>query len=105
MVFVLVLAPQHMKYETLVPSHQWLAAAAGAALLFGIVVFLIVRRWGISQICNATLIPVLATLVFLLGFYGKEPDLSYSARPLARARLSRKPPAKRSSPSTTFAAT
>ncbi len=84
MVFVLVLAPQHMKYETLIPSRQWLTAAAVAALLFGAVVFLIVRRWGISQICNATLIPVLATLVFLLGFYGKELDLSYSARPLAR---------------------
>jgi len=84
MVFVLVLAPQHMKYETLVPSIQWLVIAAAAALLFGGIVFLIVRRWGISQLCNATLIPVLATLIFLLGFYGKELDINYSARPLAR---------------------
>jgi 4-amino-4-deoxy-L-arabinose transferase-like glycosyltransferase len=84
MVFVLALAPQHMKYETLVPSTQWLTAAAAAALVFGAIVFLIVRRWGISQLCNATLIPVLATLVFLLGFYGKELDVNYSARPLAR---------------------
>src|SRR5216683_892943 len=84
MVFVLALAPQHMLYETLVPSLQWLIAAAAAALIFGAVVYLIVRRWGISQICNATLIPVLATLVFLLGFYGKELDINYSARPLAR---------------------
>jgi 4-amino-4-deoxy-L-arabinose transferase-like glycosyltransferase len=84
MVFVLALAPQHMKYETLVPSAQWLTAAAAAALVFGAIVFLIVRRWGISQLCNATLIPVLATLVFLLGFYGKELDVNYSARPLAR---------------------
>ncbi len=84
MVFVLVLAPQHMKYETLVPSVQWLAIAAAAALVFGAVVFFIIRRWGISQVCNATLIPVLATLVFLLGFYGKELDLNYSSRPLAR---------------------
>ena len=30
MVFVLVLAPQHMKYETLVPSVQWLIIAAAA---------------------------------------------------------------------------
>jgi 4-amino-4-deoxy-L-arabinose transferase-like glycosyltransferase len=84
MVFVLVLAPQHMKYETLVPSVQWLFIAAAAALFFGAVVFLIIRRWGISQVCNATLIPVLASLVFLLGFYGKELDVNYSARPLAR---------------------
>ncbi len=49
------------------------------------VVFLIVRRWSISQICNATLIPVLAALIFVLGFYGKELDINYSARPLARA--------------------
>src|SRR6266702_2140087 len=84
MVFVLVLAPQHMKYETLVPSVQWLVIAAAAAIFFGAVVLLIVRRWGISQICNATLIPVIATLVFVLGFYGKELDINYSARPLAR---------------------
>jgi hypothetical protein len=63
---------------------QWLIAAAAVALFFGAIVFLIVRRWGIAQICNATLIPVLATLVFLLGFYGKELDINYSARPLAR---------------------
>ncbi|HEX4578066.1 MAG TPA: glycosyltransferase family 39 protein [Edaphobacter sp.] len=84
MVFVLVLSPQHMKYETLVPSVQWLIIAAAAAIFFGALVFLIVRRWGVSQVCNATLIPVLATLVFLLGFYGKELDVNYSARPLAR---------------------
>jgi 4-amino-4-deoxy-L-arabinose transferase-like glycosyltransferase len=83
MVFVLALAPQHILYETLVPSAPWLLTAA-AALVFGAVVFLIIRRWGISQVCNATLIPVLATLVFLLGLYGKELDVNYSARPLAR---------------------
>jgi hypothetical protein len=84
MVFVLVLAPQHMLYETLVPSVPWLIIAAAAALAIGAIVFLIIRRWGISQVCNATLIPVLATLIFLLGFHGKELDINYSARPLAR---------------------
>jgi hypothetical protein len=84
MVFVLALAPQHLKYETLVPSRQWLLIAGTAALFFGAIVFFIIRRWGISQVSNATLIPVLATLVFLLGFYGKELDLNYSSRPLAR---------------------
>jgi hypothetical protein len=73
-----------MKYETLVPSTQWLLIAGGAALIFGAVVFLTIRRWGIPQVCNVTLLPILAMLVFLLGFYGKELDVNYSARPLAR---------------------
>src|SRR3981189_321113 len=94
MVFVLVLAPQHMKYETLVPSAQWLVIAAAAAIFFGALVLLIVRRWGISQICNATLIPVIATLVFVLGFHGKELDINYSARPLAREIQRRAPDVK-----------
>ncbi len=84
LVFVLVLAPQHMKYQTFVPSAQWLAIALAAALVFGGAVFLIVRRWGVLQVCSATLVPILAILVFLLGFHGKELDLTYSARPLAR---------------------
>jgi hypothetical protein len=72
-----------MKYETLVPSASWLFAAAAAALFFAALVFLIVRRWGIPQISNATLLPVLAVLIFLLGFHGRDLDLNYSARPLA----------------------
>jgi 4-amino-4-deoxy-L-arabinose transferase-like glycosyltransferase len=91
LVFVLVLAPQHMKYETLVPSEQWLLIAGAAAIFFGGIVFLIIRRWGISQACNATLIPILAILVFLLGFHGKDLDLNYSARPLAREIQQRAP--------------
>jgi 4-amino-4-deoxy-L-arabinose transferase-like glycosyltransferase len=84
LVFVLVLAPQHMKYETLIPSAQWLFSAAAVAIAIGIAVFLIIRRWGISQVANATLIPVFAALIFLLGFHGKDLDINYSARPLAR---------------------
>ena len=73
-----------MKYETLVPSTLWLAIAAGAAIIFGGVVFGIIRRWGVQQVGNATLIPVFATLIFLLGFHGKDLDINYSARPLAQ---------------------
>ena len=83
LVFVLVLSPQHMKYETLVPSPAWLAIAAASAIGMGGIVWLIIRKWGISQTRNATLLPVLASLVFLLGFHGKDLDLNYSARPLA----------------------
>jgi hypothetical protein len=51
----------------------------------------IVRRWGISQISNATLLPVLAVLIFLLGFHGRDLDINYSARPLAQ-EISRQAP-------------
>ena len=84
LVFVLVLAPQHMQYETWTPAAHWLPIALFSALAAGALVFFIVRRWGVSQLCNATLIPVVGILIFLLGFHGKEIDLTYSSRPLAR---------------------
>jgi 4-amino-4-deoxy-L-arabinose transferase-like glycosyltransferase len=84
LVFVLVLAPQHMKYETLVPSALWLGIAALSALVTMLAVVFTVRRFGVTQLCRITLVPVLALLVFLLGFHGHELDLNYSARPLAR---------------------
>jgi len=84
LIFVLVLAPQHMQYDTFIPSAAWLTAAAISALVLGAIVLLIVRRWGPAQLTNATLIPVFAILIFLLGFHGRELDLTYSARPLAR---------------------
>ena len=84
LVFVLVLAPQHMKYETLVPSPAWLVAAALAACAIALLIVFLVRRGGIPQVLTATLVPVLGLLIFLLGFHGKDLDLNYSARPLAR---------------------
>ncbi len=84
MVFVLTLAPQHMKYETLVPSATWLIIAAAAALLSGWLIALATKRLGLAQIRNFTLIPVCLMLVFLLGFHGHDLDVNYSARPLAR---------------------
>ncbi len=84
LVFVLTLAPQHMKYETLVPSEPWLILAGFAALLTAGVIIAVVKHFGIAQIRNITLVPVCGLLVFLLGFHGPELDLNYSARPLAR---------------------
>ena len=84
MVFVLTLAPQHMKYETLVPSAGWLTIAAAAALVSGLLIALGTKRLGIAQTRNFTLIPVCLLLVFLLGVHGRDLDLNYSARPLAR---------------------
>jgi 4-amino-4-deoxy-L-arabinose transferase-like glycosyltransferase len=84
LIFVLVLAPQHMQYQTWIPSAGWLTAAFISALVLGAIVFMIVRHWGSVQLTNATLIPIFAILIFLLGFHGRELDLTYSARPLAR---------------------
>ena len=91
LVFVLVLAPQHMKYETLVPTAAWLFGAAASAGLMALAVVLIIRRWGISKVLYATLLPVLSLMVFLLGFYGRELDRNYSARPLAQSLQSLAP--------------
>jgi 4-amino-4-deoxy-L-arabinose transferase-like glycosyltransferase len=82
--FVIVLAPQHMVYETLVPSAGWLICASVAALLVLFAVVKTIKIGGIAHVRNATLFPVLAAMVFLLGFHGKDLDLNYSARPLAR---------------------
>jgi 4-amino-4-deoxy-L-arabinose transferase-like glycosyltransferase len=91
MVFVLVLAPQHMQYDTIVPSRQWLVIAALSGLVTLLLVAAVVRRWGITQVRNVTLVPVCAMLVFLLGFHGRELDLNYSARPLAQELAAQAP--------------
>ncbi len=83
-VFVLILAPQHMKYDTFVPPMRWLLAAVAVAFVLGGAVWLLIKRGGVPQVRNATLLPVCALLIFLLGFHGRDLDLSYSARPLAR---------------------
>lgn len=82
--FVIVLSPQHMTYETLVPSTAWLVTAGAAALLVLFAVVKTIQIGGIAHVRNATLFPVFAAMVFLLGFHGKDLDLNYSARPLAR---------------------
>ena len=94
MVFVLVLAPQHMKYDTLVPSAQWLTIAAASAIITLLMVAFAIRRFGNSQIRNVTLIPLCAMLFFLLGFHGHDLDLNYSARPLAREIAAQAPDEK-----------
>ncbi len=84
MVFVLTLAPQHMKYETLVPSPGWLIGAAVSAVVASVLIAFCIRRFSLVQIRNATLVPVVGLMIFLLGFEGHELDINYSARPLAR---------------------
>ena len=92
--FVVVLSPQHMVYETLVPSASWLLSAGAAALLVLFAVVQTIRIGGIAHVRNATLFPVLAAMIFLLGFHGHDLDLNYSARPLAREMQRQAPEAK-----------
>ncbi len=94
LVFVLLLAPQHMEYDTLVPSKSWLLVAGLTALCTLLSVVVVVRRFGIGQLCSITLLPVLGMMVFLLGFHGRELDLNYSARPLAQ-EIARQAPNER----------
>ena len=91
LIFVLVLAPQHMKYETLIPSTQWLLIASASAVGTVALVFFMIRKLGTEQVRNATVVTVLASLIFLLGFHGKDLDLNYSARPLAQEIASKAP--------------
>ena len=92
--FVIVLAPQHMVYDTLVPPARWLLIASAAALLVFYSVVQTIRIGGITKVLIATLFPVLAALVFLLGFHGQDLDLNYSARPLAREMQQKAPEAR-----------
>jgi hypothetical protein len=73
-----------MEYNNLVPPRSWLVIAGLAAIVTALAVVAVVRRWGIAQVRNITLVPVCGMLIFLLGFHGHELDLNYSARPLAR---------------------
>jgi hypothetical protein len=83
-----------MLYDTLVPSASWLVCASAAALLVFFAVIKTIRIGGIAHVRNATLFPVLAAMVFLLGFHGRDLDLNYSARPLAREMQQQAPGVK-----------
>jgi 4-amino-4-deoxy-L-arabinose transferase-like glycosyltransferase len=91
MVFVFTLAPQHMVYETFIPTWRWLAIATAVAAATLVFVMLGMRHLGIRQTVNVTLVPVIGILIFLLGFHGRELDLQYSARPLAEMLVAQAP--------------
>lgn len=89
--FVLVLCPQYMIYQRLVPPAKTLLIA----LLLGIVAFaavvVVTRRLGLQWIRAITLVPVMALLFFLMHTNGWLLDANYSARPLA-ARMAAEAP-------------
>ena len=82
--FVLLLCPQYMVYQRIVPAAKTFAwTAVLGVLAAGLIVF-VVRRYGVRHVRTATLIPLAGLLFFLLGLNGPLLDLNYSARPLAR---------------------
>ncbi len=84
LVLVVVEAPQHMEYGRMIPPTRWIVTGIAVALGAAVLVWWIIRWGGVRLVASATLAPVLASMIFLLGFHGNDLDLNYSARPLAR---------------------
>lgn len=82
--FVLLLCPQYMVYERIVPAPATFAWTAALGLLSAAAVVLAVRFFGVRRLRTVTLVPLAGCLFFLLGINGHLLDLNYSARPLAR---------------------
>jgi 4-amino-4-deoxy-L-arabinose transferase-like glycosyltransferase len=82
--FVLILCPQYMVYQRLIPAPRIFVWAAVLGLSAALLVLFVTRRFGVRRIRLVTLIPLVCLLYFLLGRNGNLLDLNYSARPLAR---------------------
>jgi len=84
MTFVLLLAPQYMIYQRIIPAPATLTIAALGGIAAAVFIILIVRIYGVRRLRAATLVPLVGLVFFLLGMHGPLLDLNYSARPLAR---------------------
>jgi 4-amino-4-deoxy-L-arabinose transferase-like glycosyltransferase len=82
--FVLLLAPQYMIYEKIVPAPKAIIWAAFFGILTALLIYYVVKRFGVTRIRAITLVPLAALLFFLLEMNGHLLDLNYSARPLAQ---------------------
>ncbi|MBS1814945.1 MAG: glycosyltransferase family 39 protein [Acidobacteria bacterium] len=82
--FVLLLCPQYMVYQRMVPQRSTLLIATLIAVAFAVMIIFLVRRFGIARLRILTLTPVLFLLFFLLRVNGWLLDVNYSARPLAQ---------------------
>jgi 4-amino-4-deoxy-L-arabinose transferase-like glycosyltransferase len=82
--FVLLLCPQYMVYQRIIPAPRTFVWAAVAGIATAVLVIAVVRRFGVERIRLVTMLPLAALLWFLLGVNGPLLDLNYSARPLAR---------------------
>jgi 4-amino-4-deoxy-L-arabinose transferase-like glycosyltransferase len=82
--FVLLLCPQYMIYEKIVPAPRAIVSAAAGGLLAALLIFYTVKKFGVMRLRAITLVPLALLLFFLLEMNGHLLDLNYSARPLAR---------------------
>ena len=82
--FILLLCPQYMVYQRMVPPMKNLVIAAVIAVAVAVAIVVLVRRFGLQWIRPLTLVPVLGLLFFLLYTNGWLLDANYSARPLAK---------------------
>lgn len=82
--FVLLLCPQYMVYQRIVPAGKTFAWTAALGMLSTAAIIVVVRLFGVRHLRTITLIPLAGCLFFLLGLNGHLLDLNYSARPLAR---------------------
>jgi 4-amino-4-deoxy-L-arabinose transferase-like glycosyltransferase len=82
--FVLILCPQYMVYQRIIPAPRIFAWATGCGLAAALLVIFVTRRYGVHRIRIITMLPLAGLLYFLLGMNGHLLDLNYSARPLAQ---------------------
>ena len=82
--FVLLLCPQYMVYERIIPAAKTFAWTAALGLLSALAIVAVVHVFGVRRLRTVTLVPLAFCLFFLLGVNGHLLDLNYSARPLAR---------------------
>jgi 4-amino-4-deoxy-L-arabinose transferase-like glycosyltransferase len=84
MTFVILLCPQYMVYQRIVPAAKTFVWAAVFGVLAALLIVAVVKIFGVKRLRTVTLIPLMCLLYFLLGMNGHLLDLNYSARPLAR---------------------
>ncbi len=82
--FVLLLCPQYMVYQRIVPPAKTLLIALLIGTATGAAIVAVTRRFGLQWIRPVTLAPVMVLLFFLLHGNGWLLDANYSARPLAK---------------------
>ncbi len=83
--FVLLLSPQYMVYQRIVPPARALISATAVSLAIVVLILLVVTRYGLQRLRAVTLVPVVMMMFFLLRLNGTLLDDNYSSRPLERA--------------------
>ncbi len=82
--FVLLLCPQYMVYQRIIPAPIEFLKAALGGIATCVLIIVVGRRYGVRRVRLATMVPLALLLCFLLSpKNGHTLDLNYSARPLA----------------------